>query len=54
MSGKKIYTLIIVSMTLLAAFGAWVMFDGAYAYNHRTRLEVQSESNPTFYVIPFN
>lgn len=39
MSGKRFYALVLVTMTLLAAFGAWVMVDGAVAYRTRPRVE---------------
>lgn len=55
MNGKKLYALIMVFMTLIAAFGIWVMIDGAVTYQERPRMEikifqheVQSTTNPLF------
>lgn len=39
MQGKKIMFVIIITMSLLVAFGAWVMVDGAIAYRNRTLIK---------------
>lgn len=42
MNGKRIYAIVLISMLLLAAFGAWVIVETGAAYRAMPRIEEQS------------
>lgn len=39
MKGSRFYVLVLVTMTLLAALGVWVIIDGARAWQSRPRVD---------------
>lgn len=47
MNGKKIMLVILITMSLLMALGAWAMVDGAIAYRNRTLIEERASGTET-------
>lgn len=47
MYGKRLFLIFIIAMSLLAAFGMWVMVDGAISYRNRTLLDDRASGTDT-------